>query len=85
MPSLHQDARTSVYQIRFRYRGRQVNRSLRTKDRRNARAICDRVGEMLDFVDWGLVSVLTSHEYVQTDHASGVIRANFGRPTGFPR
>lgn len=57
MPSLHQDPRTSVYRVRFRYQGRQVNRSLRTKDRRSARASCDRVGEMLQLVERGLVSV----------------------------
>jgi integrase len=57
MPSLHQDPLSSVYRIRFRYHGRQINRSLRTKERRAARAACDRVGEMLDLVERGLVSV----------------------------
>lgn len=57
MPSLHQDPATSVYRIRFRYQGRQINRSLRTKDQRSARAACNRVGEMLELVERGLVSV----------------------------
>lgn len=57
MPSLHQDPASSIYRIRFRYQGQQINRSLRTKERRAARAVCDRVGEMLDLVERGLVSV----------------------------
>lgn len=57
MPSLHRDPVSPFYRVRFRYQGRQFNRSLHTKNGRAARATCDRIGEMLDLLGRGLISV----------------------------
>lgn len=57
MPSIHQDASSSNYRIRFRFQGRQIQRSLGTRDRRRAQTLCDRVSDMLALVNRGLVEV----------------------------
>lgn len=57
MRSIHRDQNSPNYRIRFRYQGRQVNRSLRTRERRRAKAICGRVDEMIGLLERGCISV----------------------------
>lgn len=57
MASLHRDRRSANYRIRFRYQGRQINRSLRTKNDREAKKLCDRVEEVLNLLERGRIAI----------------------------
>ena len=57
MASLEYDRKARVYRVRFRFRGRNLNRSLRTDSERSARARVSRIEETIGLLDRGLVSV----------------------------
>lgn len=57
MPSIHQDPASSNFRIRFRYDGRNIQRSLKTSNRRRAGALCQQVEETLDLIDRGRIEI----------------------------
>lgn len=57
MASIHQDPESQVYRVRFRFQGRNVNRSLRTTDEQAAQTMCARVEETLRLVEQGRIVV----------------------------
>lgn len=57
MASLHQDPKSSVYRIRFRFNGRNVQRSLKTTQKRRASSVCLQVEETLDLIERGRIEI----------------------------
>lgn len=57
MASIKQDPQSRVFRIRFRFAGRRVNRSLRTKDRKVARSVLGRVEETLRLIEQGRLEI----------------------------
>lgn len=57
MASLHRDSKSPNFSIRFRYDGRNINRSLGTDDKRRAVGICSRVDEMLCLVEGNRIEI----------------------------
>jgi len=57
MASLHRDTKSPNYSVRFRYDGRNVNRSLGTRDKRNASGICSRIQETLRLLESGRIEI----------------------------
>ena len=53
MASIHLNTNSPYYRIRFRHDGRNVSRSLKTSDKRRARALCSQVEETIDLVSRG--------------------------------
>ncbi|QDU80714.1 site-specific tyrosine recombinase XerD [Polystyrenella longa] len=62
MASLHKDRKSSNFSIRFRYEGRNINRSLRTSDKRKAAGICSRIEETLLLLEGGRIEIPASTE-----------------------
>ena len=57
MPSLHRSPDSPYFRIRFRFDGKNVNRSLHTKDRRKALGLCSRVEETIELIERGQLEV----------------------------
>lgn len=79
MPSLHRDDISRHFRIRFRYQGRQVNCSLHTKDRRRAKALCERVDEMLCLLDRGRITIPDSAESIAFLLSDGQVKQSVSR------
>ena len=70
MASLHKDSKSPNYSIRFRYQGRNVNRSLGTGDKRKASGVCSRVEETLRLLESGRIEIplgTDSIEFILSD------------------
>jgi hypothetical protein len=70
MASLHRNRRSPHFSIRFRYQGRNVNRSLGTGDRRKANGLCARIEETLQLLARGRITIPTGTypiEFICTD------------------
>lgn len=70
MASLHRDNKSPNYSVRFRFQGRNVNRSLGTPDKRRAAGICSRIEETLRLLESGRINVppgVDPFEYVFSD------------------
>ena len=70
MASLHRDNKSPNYSVRFRFQGRNVNRSLGTPDKRRAAGICSRIEETLRLLESGRISIppgVDPFEYVFSD------------------
>ena len=80
MASIHQDATSKVYRIRFRFQGRNINRSLRTKDGRSARATCARVEDTLRLIEQGRVEVPVGDDPIEFVLADGRTTKRQQRP-----
>ena len=57
MASIEQDRLSGRFRVRFRYGGRQFQRSLKTKDRREAASVLGRVEETLRLIERGNIDV----------------------------
>lgn len=57
MPSIHKDPASSNFRIRFRYNGRNIQRSLKTSNRRKAVAMCQQVEETLHLIERGRIEI----------------------------
>jgi hypothetical protein len=57
MAGLHKDPASGFYRIQFRYGGRQFNKSLKTKDEREAESIRGRVDETLSLLQRGRITI----------------------------
>jgi len=55
MASLHKDSKSPNYSIRFRYEGRNVNRSLGIRDKREAAGVRSRIEETLRLLESGRI------------------------------
>jgi hypothetical protein len=55
LASLHHNPESGVYSVRFRYDGRNVNRSLRTRDGRQARELVVRIEETIQLIQRGRI------------------------------
>ena len=70
MASLHKDNKSPNFSIRFRYQGRNVNRSLGTGDKRKASGICSRVEETLRLLESSRIEIplgADSIEFILSD------------------
>lgn len=57
MATLEHDAASGRYHVLFWYGGRQFKRSLKTKDEDKAKAVCQRIEEMIGLLERGLVEI----------------------------
>ncbi|QDS98151.1 site-specific integrase [Adhaeretor mobilis] len=57
MASVHKDLKSPNYSVRFRYDGRNVNRTLGTSDKGKAAGICSRIEETLRLLESGRINV----------------------------
>ena len=71
MASLHRDSKSPNYSIRFRYDGRNVNRSLGTGDRRKATGICSRIEETLCLLESGRIDIPAGADPVEFIFSDG--------------
>ena len=62
MASLELDPVSGRHRIRFRFAGRAYKRSLKTQDRREARAVVGRVDEMIRLLERGRLELPTGAE-----------------------
>ncbi len=70
MASLHKDNKSPNFSIRFRYQGRNVNRSLGTGDKRKASGVCSRVEETLRLLESSRIEIplgADSIEFILSD------------------
>ena len=57
MASIHRDPDSKRYRIRFRLRGQEFNRSIKTKSRREAEATLSRVEEIINLIERGRLEI----------------------------
>ena len=57
MASVRQDPESKTFRIRFRFGGKRINRSLKTKDRKVARSVLGRVEETLRLIEQGRLEI----------------------------
>ena len=57
MASIQRVDRSPNYTIRFRFQGRNVHRSLGTRDKRRASGICSRIEETIHLLETGRIEV----------------------------
>ena len=79
MASLHRDSKSPNYSIRFRYDGRNVNRSLGTGDRRKATGIRSRIEETLRLLESGRIEIPVGANPVEFIFSDG--KQTTGKPT----
>ena len=71
MASIHLDPDSPFYRIRFRHDGRNINRSLKTKDKRRAQALCLQVEETIELVSRGRIEIPADSDPVRYILADG--------------
>lgn len=76
MASLHRDDKSPNYSIRFRYQGRNINRSLGTRDKRKASGIRSRVEETIRLIERGRIEIPANVDPIEFILADGQIPEN---------
>ena len=80
MASIELTDKSTNYYIRFRYLGRNINRSLGTPNRRTAAGVCSRVEETLRLLDRGRITVPVGTDPVEFILSDGRITKPLSQP-----
>lgn len=80
MASIEQAPKSKFYRIRFRFNGRKVNRSLRTRERRVALSVCGRVEETLRLIKQGRLEIPANVDAADFILSDGKVTEQNSRP-----